>query len=52
MMAIAKARLARRADIKETMMPKYESPSSSVELEYPSEIAKKPTSMCKYVLSL
>lgn len=40
MMAIAQARLARRASIDETMMPKYKSPNSSIETEYPKELAK------------
>ena len=52
MMAIAQARLARRADIEETMMPKYRSPNSSIELEYPTEFTrkKKSTSMCTICL--
>ena len=52
MMAIAQARLARRAEIEETMMPKYRSPNSSIELEYPSEIALKrgTTSVCTICL--
>ena len=59
MMAIAQARLARRASIDETMMPKYKSPNSSMETEYPKELAKvkksrklrkRPTKLVQYVL--
>ena len=53
MMAIAQSRLARRAQIDETMMPKFRSPNSSIELDYPTKIIKKKTqSICTICLEL